>query len=129
MKAKMGTQPKTIKIDVSLNLASKPNVVLKTSAGSSARNVESNNGDTIEWKRKDPNNQFDMNDLQPSGEGKPFQLKTISGDKLSCLYQPTSCDANAEFTYTLTVKKGNTTYNTDDPPSPNPDDDKPVIRN
>ena len=120
-----------VKIEVSLNVNSKPNVVLKTLNGSNARSMKASSGDTIEWQVKGTGNNIEMHDLSPTGTGEAFQNKTISNSKkkLSCEYTPTSSDPNAEFSYTLKVKAGKTTYNTNKPPQPGPQDDKPVIRN
>ena len=107
-----------------------PPVILKTSGGTSARDVTASNGDTIIWRRQDPMHHFDIVDLQPSGEGTSFQFKAIggSGQFLTCLFQPTSCDEDEEFPYTLYVEYDGTTYTTTDP-DPEADDDRPVVRN
>lgn len=128
---KKSSKGSVVKIEVSLNLANKPNVVLKTLNGSNARKMTASSGDTIEWRKKDSTSNFKMHDFSPTGQGESFQNKSINPakTKLTCEYTPTNINPGKESPYTLTVNVGEQTYNTDGPRSPGPDGGRPVIRN
>lgn len=120
----------TVNIYVSLDTTANPAVELTTLGGGSARSQKVSDGDTIKWQKKDNTDDFDITKLKPTGSGKAFGTATTggSGQWLKSDYQPTSSGPTDEFPYTLTVTKGEDTYNTTKT-SIELTDDKPVIRN
>ena len=123
----------TINIFVTLDTTGNPAVILKDSAGNSARSEGADDGDTIKWQKSDNDDDFDITELDPTGEGEAYGTATTapggSGQWLSAEYTPTSSDPDAQYPYTLTVETSDgTEYNTTKT-SPDTDDDRPVIHN
>lgn len=120
----------TVNIFVSLDTKANPPVVLKDSAGNSARSEKASSGDTIKWQRQDNNDNFDIDSLAPTGAGQAFATASTggSGQWLTSVYQPTDSSPTAKFPYTLTVKDGTDSYTTTETDE-DPDNGRPVIRN
>jgi len=124
----------TLNIYVTLDVNANPKVILKDSAGNSARDETTASGNTIRWQKHDNNDKFDITGLAPTGSGEAFSTPTPapggSGQWLqSEFYPPTGDPPDTAYSYTLTVTaEGGTTYNTTQTENA-PDDGRPVIRN
>jgi hypothetical protein len=121
----------TVNIFVKLETDENPPVVLKDSAGNSARDVKAAYGDTIKWQKQDNNDQFDISSLAPTGAGEAFSAPTPggSGQWLQSTFNPPSGDpVDTPYPYTLTVTQGSSTYTTTETED-EPDNGRPVIRN
>lgn len=122
----------TLNIYVTLDVNANPQVILKDSAGNSARNEKAASGNTIKWQKQDNNDKFDITSLAPTGPGEAFSAATTggSGQWLQSEFYPLTGDPpDTPYSYTLTV--------TDEDGHPHdttqtenaPDDGRPVIRN
>jgi hypothetical protein len=116
---------------VSLDTSGNPAVILEVAGGASGRAVQASDGDTIKWQKNDNNDNFNIKDLTPTGNGEAFAPYTTggSGQWLQSDYQPTNLNPYASFAYTLEVETpDNTTYDTTERAGV-PTDNRPVIRN
>ena len=117
----------TVTIDVSLDKAGNPQVVLTD------RNKKAANGDTIKWMKKDNNDSFLIISLAPTGANEVFSTATLSanGRWLTSVFDSGNSPANTPFPYTLKVRSTGLDPKTYDTTESGPPltTGKPVIRN
>lgn len=124
----------TLNIFVTLDTEANPQVILKDSAGNSARDETTASGNTIKWQKQDNNDKFKITGLAPTGTGEAFSTPTQapgnSGQWLqSEFYPPTGDPPDTAYSYTLTVTDEDGGEHTTTQTENAPDDGRPVIRN
>jgi hypothetical protein len=107
------------KIDVLLNTSKKPNVRVDSMVWGKSKLV---------WAPDPDSDPFIFSDLVFKKKSNPFGTPEIKDKKIT-VDNPKfdRADGEGEWVYTITVKVGEASYNTDEPGPPG--DDKPVIRN
>lgn len=122
----------TKNIWVMLDATANPQVVLTN------RHKEVSSGDTIKWKKKDEDDDFEISSLVPAGHGTAFLDPEINKrrTKLTCEFSPDSSGKDYPYTLTVTVDQlgGLKQYDTTESIRSSIEDEfseggRPVIRN